>query len=422
MTRQDVIVVGAGVAGLTAAVRLAESGARVLVLAKGVGSTHLAPATIDVWRAERPLEALGEFCAAQPEHPYAVIGTDGLAAAAAWLVERVAAGPLAPYAYTGGVEENLLLPTAVGAAKPSALVPETMAGGDLHAGGAMRIVGFRALKDFHPALAADNLTAGGRVQARSAELDLSAPGRVDLNALALARRFDDPVFRREVVAQLVGRLAADERVGFPAVLGIRDPHAAWTELEHLLGRPVFEIPTLPPSVPGMRLFATLREALRRGHGRLLLNNVVIGPLLEAGRLAGVRVRVGLRETGYRAEHVVLATGGFASGGIELDSRWRAHERALGLPVAGVPAPGERRFGDRYFDDHPLARAGIAVDGALRPLGEGEPVYPNVRVVGASLAGAAPWREGCGDGLSLLSGHRAAELILAETGAGVAVTT
>src|SRR5919199_384144 len=84
--------------------------------------------------------------------------------------------------------------------------------------------------------------AGGLVEARSAELALSAPGRVDLNALALARRFDEPGFRREVVAQLVGRLGVEERVGFPAVLGIRAPHRAWTELEHALGRRVFEIP------------------------------------------------------------------------------------------------------------------------------------------------------------------------------------
>jgi glycerol-3-phosphate dehydrogenase subunit B len=413
MSRQDVIVVGAGLAGLTAAVRLAEAGARVLVLAKGVGSTHLAPATIDVSRG--PLAEL----TGRADHPYAVIGTDGLAAAGGWLLEQVASGPLAPYAYTGSMDESFLLPTAIGAAKPSALVPMTMARGDLRAGGEMRIVGFRALKDFHPALAADNLTAGGMVTARSAELDLAAPGRVDLNALALARRFDDPAFRKEVAAQLVGRLAAAERVGFPAVLGIHDPHAAWSDLEHGLGRPVFEIPTLPPSVPGMRLFATLREALHRARGRLLLNNVVVGPAVEEGRLTGVRVRVGLRETTYRAEQVVLATGGFASGGIELDSRWRAHESALGLPVAGVPAPGEPRFSERYFDEQPMARAGVAIDAALRPLGDGgEPVYPNVRVVGGSLAGAAPWREGCGDGLSLLSGHRAAELILAEAKATV----
>ena len=41
-------MIGAGLAGLTAALRLAEAGQRVAVLAKGVGATHLSPATIDV--------------------------------------------------------------------------------------------------------------------------------------------------------------------------------------------------------------------------------------------------------------------------------------------------------------------------------------------------------------------------------------
>jgi len=64
----DVVVIGAGVAGLTAATRLAESGARVCVLAKGVGSTHLAPGTVDVLgydpeRVEDPAVALPEFVA-----------------------------------------------------------------------------------------------------------------------------------------------------------------------------------------------------------------------------------------------------------------------------------------------------------------------------------------------------------------------
>jgi glycerol-3-phosphate dehydrogenase subunit B len=420
---QDVVVVGAGLAGLTAALRLAEAGAKVTILSRGIGSTHLSPCTIDVFgyadgrRVERPLEALAAYVGQRPDHPYALAGIDGIAPAVAWLKERVAAGSLAPYAYTGTPEENLLLPTGLGAAKPTAVVPETMAAGDLRAGGAMCIVGFRSLKDFHPALVADALSAGGLVRARPAELDAVETGRVDLNAQGLARRFDEPNFRRQVVAQLVGRLGAEERVGFPAVLGSKDPHAVWAELEHGLGRPVFEIPTLPPSVPGMRLFAILRQALNRARARLLINNVVVGPVVQDGRLTGVRTRVGLRETTYTAPQVVLATGGFASGGIELDAHWRAHEHALGLPVAGVPEPGAARFTPDYFEEQPMARAGVAVDGELRPVGsDGEPLYDNVRVVGASLAGSASWREGCGDGLSLLTGHRAAELILAEQGA------
>jgi glycerol-3-phosphate dehydrogenase subunit B len=170
------------------------------------------------------------------------------------------------------------------------------------------------------------------------------------------------------------------------------------------------VPTLPPSVPGMRLFAILREALRQAGGRMILNNVVTGAEREGSRVTALRVRVGLREERRGCDWVVLATGGFASGGLELDSRWTARETALGLPVAGVPAPGDERFRPGYLDDHPMARAGVAVGPDLRPEG-----YENVFVVGATLAGAEPWREKSGDGISLATGHRAAELVLVGAG-------
>jgi len=54
----------------------------------------------------------------------------------------------------------------------------------------------------------------------------------------------------------------------------------------------------------------------------------------------------------------------------------------------------------------MGRAGVAVDHGLRPDG-----LENVLVAGATLAGAQPWREKSGDGISLATGHRAAELIL-----------
>ena len=423
MSHHDVVVVGTGLAGLTAAVRLAESGARVLVLAKGVGATHLSPGTIDVLgyapaRVERPSEALGPLLEAHPDHPYGHVGAEGVAAAVAWFKDRVARGSLAPYAYVGGVEENVLLPTAVGVPRPSAVVPETMARGDLRGGGPVCVVGFRALKDFHPALLADNLVRSDvGVRARAVELDLAPERRADVNALGFARGFDDEAFRRAVVAQVASRLGAEERVAFPAVLGIADPHGVWAALEHALGRPVFEVPTLPPSVPGMRLFAILREALRRAGGAVVLNNVVTGAEQAGARVTALRTRVGLREERRGADWVVLATGGFASGGLELDSRWIARETALGLPVAGVPGPGEERFRPGYFDDHPMGRAGVAVDRDLRPVDTaGERVLENVLVVGATLAGAEPWREKSGDGLSLATGHRAAELVLAASSA------
>jgi glycerol-3-phosphate dehydrogenase subunit B len=407
VSHHDVVVIGAGLAGLAASVRLAEGGARVLVLAKGVGATHLSAGTIDVLgynpdRVERPGEALSRLA---DGHPYGLVGASAVAASVEWLKARVAAGSLAPYSYAGGLEENLLLPTALGVPRPSAVVPETMAGGDLRRSAPVLVVGFRAFKDFHPALLAETLRRTG-TPARAAELDLVPEGRADVNSLGYARAFDDPAFRAEVGAQLVGRLRGDERVAVPAVLGIADPHGAWAELEQRMAHRVFEVPTLPPSVPGMRLFAILLDALRRAGGRMILNSVVAGAEREGGRVSALRVRVGLREERRGCDWVVLATGGFASRGLELDSRWTARETALGLPVAGVPAPGEERFRPGYFDDHPIARAGVAVGSDLRPEG-----YENVLVAGATLAGAEPWREKSGDGISLATGHHAAELVL-----------
>jgi glycerol-3-phosphate dehydrogenase subunit B len=394
VSRHDVIVVGTGLAGLVAATRLAEGGARVLVLAKGVGATHLSPCTIDVLgyapdAVDRPGEALGRLAA---EHPYSIVGRDAVEAAIAWWLEAMP--------YVGGLDENLRLPTAVGALKPSALVPETMAAG---AGtDPVCVVGLRALKDFHAPLLADNLTRAG-VDARAVELDLRPEKRVDANSLGFARAFDDPSFRADVIGALSTRLGAGERVAFPAVLGITQPGVVWGELQERLGHPVFEVPTLPPSVPGMRVFATLRERLRRAGGRVVLNAVVIGAHRAGDRVTSLRARVGLREVAYDADWVVVATGGFASGGLELDSHWQAREVALGLPVSGVPA-GERFRAD-YFGEHPMGRAGVAVDQRLRPAG-----LENVLVAGATLAGAEPWREKSGDGISLTTGHRAADLI------------
>jgi glycerol-3-phosphate dehydrogenase subunit B len=386
-----IVVIGAGLAGLVAAVRLAESGERVVVLAKGIGATHLSPVTIDVLgyapdRVDNPLAAVDSLA---PDHPYSLVGRDVLVAAAAWWRESMP--------YVGSLEENLLLPTAVGALKPSALVPETMAAG---AGtDPVCIVGFRALKDFHGALLADNLRRAG-IDARSVELDVRPEGRVDANSLAFARAFDDPGFRDEIARSLSP--GDGERVAFPAVLGLAGE--AWRALQDRLERPVFEVPTLPPSVPGMRVAKALRDRLRRARGRLVLNNVVIGAERSGSRVTSLRVRVGLREVTQPADWVVLATGGFASAGLELDSHWHAREVALDLPVSGVPAA--ERFTPSYFDDHPMGRAGVAVGRDLRPEG-----VENVLVVGATLAGAQPWKEKSGDGISLATGYHAASLIL-----------
>jgi glycerol-3-phosphate dehydrogenase subunit B len=273
------------------------------------------------------------------------------------------------------------------------------------------------LKDFHAALAAENLQAAAyALEARPVLLDAPVGGQADVGALALARRFEDAAFRGAVAAELRAAVRGEEAIGLPAVLGVDQARSVWTELQQAVGRPVFEIPTaVPTSVPGMRLDRELAGRLRRAGGRLVLGAEATGPELRNGRLAGVRIRSAPRVTTRACRWVVLATGGLASGGIEVDVSGAVSERALGLPVH-APGPGETRFGPSYFGDHPMETAGLRVDGSLRPVGpDGEPVYPNVYAAGAVIGGARPWREKSGDGISLSTGYLAAEAILKEAG-------
>jgi glycerol-3-phosphate dehydrogenase subunit B len=415
--RYDVAVVGAGVAGLCAAVRLAEAGARVCVLAHGVGSTHLAPGLVDVLgyapeRVDEPAGTLPAFVERHPEHPYALVGVDAIGPALEWFAEHIAGGPQPGYSYVGGLERNMLLPSAVGVARPSALVPETMARGVLAGDAPLCIVGVPRLRDLHASLCAANLSRLG-IEARSVELDIGE-GRAEINALGLARQLDDPSYRSVVAGRLGPLLRDGERVGMPAVLGLRDPHGAWSDLEERLGHELFEIPTLPPSASGMRVYDALTAALRAAGGRLVLGAKVVGSERDGARVTSLHTHAGGRDTVYEAERIVLASGGFASGGLELDSDWQTHERVLGLPLRGLPGPGEPRFHADYFGDQPMAKVGVAVDAEQRAEGT-----DNVLVAGAALPGAEPWREGSGEGIAITSAHRAAGLVLAEAGQAAA---
>ena len=413
--RYDTIVIGAGVAGLTAALRLADEGKRVLVTAKGVGSTHLAPATIDVLGFDpgpvaRPAEALPAFTAASPEHPYARLQPGLIAESVEWLKERLPA-----IGYQGGVEENFLLPTAVGAVKPSALVPETMAAGDLRAGGHFVFVGL-GLKDFYPAYLADNLAQarlnGQTVSARAIEVSLPLAGRPDRSSAGLARLLEEASVRDALVRELTGKLGRDERVGFPAVLGLARAGEVWRELEARLERPVFEVATLPPSLSGIRLYNAMSAALRAAGGRMHVGEPVVGAETSGGRVEAVITQPTARATAYRADSFVLATGGFASGGLQVDSYGEVSESVFGLPLVDTPPPDEPRFLPDYFAEHPLNRVGISVDDRLRPVSaEGRPVYQNLHASGATVAGAYPWHEASGNGISLATGYAAAAAIL-----------
>ena len=315
----DTVVVGAGLAGLTAALRLSERRQRVLIVARGVGATHLAPASVEV------LGYLGDNQVVSPAaslpalsngHPYGRVSVDLIASALAWFCEHTAS-----LGYAGSINENMLLPTPLGVPKPSAFAPRSMAGGDLRAGGRFVFVGLRGFKDFHPALIADNLRHARLphpIETRAFELDAPSSRIGDLSGRVIAGRFDTLDLAGWLVGALDGRTDPDERIGLPAMLGLRHGDAVWQDLEKRLQRRVFEVATLPPSLPGIRLYHVLTDALRVSGARIVLGVRAVGARAGAGRIEAVEVANATGTVTYPVTSVVLASGGFASGGLELE--------------------------------------------------------------------------------------------------------
>lgn len=408
------VVIGAGIAGLVTAIRLREAGQDVTLVTKGIGGLQLGQGTLDVFgynpdRIENPIAEVETVSSTDPNHPYAAIGAEAVRAGADYTASLI--GGL----LEGSVEKNVLLPTAVGAARPTSYVQPSMANGVLEPGKKLLIAGPRQLKDFYPQLIAGNLARtdlpGGRVEARAGSFSIPARGsEADSSGMRYAQALDRPEYRKQFAAEIRPLVQAGETVGLPAVLGLFD-HTAWLDLQELIGAPIFEIPLPPPGVPGMRLNQVLTDLAKEKRVKLILGSPVVGGTAENGRLASVTVASTGHDMVIETDHVVLCTGGFESGALELDSYGLMSETVFNLPLVGADIP-EPTHGDYWGDPQPMFRVGVKVDSDMRVLDpSGDPVYANLHAAGGILAGAMRWDEKNGEGIAVGSAIAAADSIL-----------
>jgi glycerol-3-phosphate dehydrogenase subunit B len=426
----DLLVIGAGPAGLLAACVASARGARVRVLAAGIGTTHLSPGWIGVLDTEAPetprrgdgrlanpsqdlASALDPWITDHPEHPYAMAGLDALQGGISSFREVCAAAGLA---YAGDLRTNYKLPTALGALVPAALAPESFVAGDARLPGEMLIAGPAGWRDFYPTLCAGNLARQG-VAARSATFTLPEAGKFDATAVGLARLFEDADVRARVAAQLKANLDGAARVGLPAVLGL-DRHAeVWRDLQDRLEAPVFEIPTLPPSVPGMRVYSAFRQALLRAGARIWLDMTVVRGVIEGGRAVGVVVPSPAREATHRADRIILASGGLYGGGLVTDRHGNLREAIFDLALSAPVSSCEQGTGavSGWFDErllslqgHPIHCAGVRTNRQMQPISStGQVLLGGVQVAGRLIAGYNPVVEASTEGVVLATAYRAA---------------
>lgn len=418
----DVAVVGSGLAALIATRTLQRAGRDPVLIWPGLSSLYFLYATVDVLGyadattaqpVEEPVAGVRQLIAQNPDHPYARAGLaalqDGSSLFLDWLRE-------AGFNWQGTLARNLLLPTATGTPKPSCLIPTSMVAGDLQRDQPIAFCGFDGYQDFIPELAASNLSRswnGGRRTVTAVRVSLPGVKPDHLfTSIDLARSFEDATFRREVAGQL-RRAVKDEgaRLGMPAVLGLTHDTDVHAEFEKESGHPVFEIPTVPPSVLALRLFDRLRRHLQETGVEMIWAAPAHEAEVANGRCLRIHLKSAGREQPVEARAFVLALED------AVDGAWRAGSHTVRDPffhqVLAHHATPSERTDESLFQPQPFAAIGYPVSERLQPMDkEGHPLASNVFVAAGGIAGYDPTGIKARGGMAIATGYRAAQEAMA----------
>ncbi len=421
----DLCVIGSGMAGMSAALFAVNRGLSTVLVGR-TGEIVFATGLLDLMAVhpvdtgqswEDPWAAIAALTRDQPRHPYGRVSPHAIQAAFNELTAFLGDNGLP---YTGHDRSNSAVPTAAGTLKLTFRVPATMwAGAQALARRAPCLVAdIHGLKGFSARQIATALgEAWPGIRTASLTTRFAKPAG-EVFAERMARALELEANRAEFAAALAPHARGVEAVGLPAVLGISHSAAVADDIARRVGTAVFEIPTMPPGVTGLRLKEAFEGGLAARGVTLRLENKVFQARAETAKGFVLDVGRGDAEQRIAAKALILATGRFMGGGL-LSDRQRLRETLFDLPVA---QPETRRDWHRenFLDrrGHPVNRAGLEIDERFRPLGHnGAPAHPRLFAAGSILAHQDWMRMKCGSGLALATAWGAVDAAAAAVRGG-----
>lgn len=365
----DVLVVGAGLAGMMAAITALEHDCRVTMISRGNGALALAGGNIDLLgyaRGKALLSPWDGIAALPDDHPYSLLGKEDIDTAIDMFCQTLA-GQNWPYK-NSPTEQNILMPTMIGTLKPTWLVPTGIDIEALAKAQHVLVVGIQGLRESSPTLVAQGLRqCAGWSERTISTLEIPSPlpdVHRSINALDIARFVDRPEGRQWLLGALQSKAKSADLVLLPPICGSQPDMNLWQELAKAAQAPLVELLSIPPGVGGLRLWQALRNHLNtQSRFEWIENATVLRAEKENGLCRHVVVEAAGSEYVKEAQTFVIATGGILGGGLEL-TPGKVRETICGIPVE-TPEDLASWSSSGIFDEHLFSRMGVSVDKDLR---------------------------------------------------------
>ena len=409
----DTIIIGGGLSGLSCGIKLAKEGQRCAIISAGQSALHFFSGSLDLlgyidgYAVEHPIDALDRLA---PSHPYTTIGKERMAQLAAEVVPFFEDMGIK---FQGSHTLNHLRITPTGNTRCSWLSCDhflTMGLKDSIKWKSAALFNIEGFLDFPTEFIAQGLETMGMNCSISAinlpEFERLRKNPTEMRSVNLARVLEKSATLAGV-ADIINRDSADAEVVILPALFSSCLQGNFDTLCSLISKPVFLLPTMPPSAPGIYIQMQMRKHFQALGGMFMLGDTVKEGIFGDGHLDSVRT-VNQGDITLSADNFILASGSFFSHGI-VATPTEIYEPVFHLDVT---ASGDHSqwYDSNFFGEQPYMRFGVAFDSDFHAKKNGKPVE-NLFVAGSVLGGADSIKEACGGGLSLLTSLQVASIII-----------
>ena len=350
--RFDTVIIGGGLAGLTAGISLQEAGRKVAIVSAGQNAMHFFS---------------GSFEEAAPVR------------------ERVSALFAAAGVRTNAIDGLQLMP--MGKFQPVSLTLEDVTVfPEEH-------IAEKALIVF----LAETLEKAGtacRIRfVRLPEMEHLRTSPSEMRSVNIARVMDE--YWEKAVSDIRILLGDEDLIILPQVFGLKDA-SVLDKIRTALPARVAFVGTMPPSVPGIRTQMLLKRRFEVLGGTFLMGDEVTSAALHEGVVSSITTR-NLDTARLFADHFILASGGYFSKGL-VATPTQVYEPLFGLDI---DYPEERKdwYDADFFAQQPFMDFGVKTDASLHAVKDGEPMK-NLFCIGSVLGGTRKEDFGTAAGLAI----------------------